>query len=901
MPGGSWTLEEEEPAGSNAPNGLVNKPVENSPSPPQEPYKSEIVTLDAAKLSEEIILFASPSGTSRATIRVRVSPDSDIEEVLPPDHGQNTRESVTRVLRVSPQQRRARCLDIFPEMKFRASPSSTDSPFIAPMADLGWDFPRGSPSNSQDGHDAEEIRASSQDDYGLGLTFPSSSSVDDQSREEIDSSAERSPHLSPSEPRQELKADTLSSFVDDRTSAVEYLARDSLSPSQPPREEEESGDDGGPGTSSFVDERRFAANESSAENLPHLASLRGESKADGPSSTIDDRDDRDYEAESTTEDSPSEPPQEEPKPETYSSVDDRCYEGVESPSEGAAHPSPSQSSREEPRGVDGLGTPTPHTHVNTEHEGNSSSTTLPEPDESDDGLVLFTPPFPTPVGEASRDGIRSALSTSREESGPDDELDTTPVIPTTPDSPSESTSRNSPFVLPSADSSLEDGLSTTRSSPSLAVTSISLPSTTRPSSRSTIRAEVASSPSDSPNSISPPLDDVNDDIILGHTAAVAPVGGHDADSESMSLYLYPATASVLSADDVALNGPGPDVDDHSELEYLDEFPLPPMTPLSFIDVDQLSLPLSLDSSFGLPADFSWEIVQHAEHENDDAGDLVVETGALFGQHAIHDDGAGDLVVESKVKPLQLHFAEPVLESPHAAVAAAEVPPQPEEGGRNSRDDVSHGSALLAPLNGESEDEWLLPPLHFPSPSLTDEVLSSPEFRATTILDSPQDVDAPNSAALPRAHTTPVSRARHTRAFSTSTTNPNAVIERRSIVWAPLNTRYDPDGARTRTLTADAKGKARAGPRPRARTVSDSGFAERHKSGSERVELDDPTEAERLKAEVSRLKKRLRVQTDKVAGLEQQQRDKSPERWEMQWVGKMYSWGFLPSSLEDAIL
>ncbi|KAJ7783354.1 hypothetical protein B0H16DRAFT_1447454 [Mycena metata] len=241
--------------------------------------------------------------------------------------------------------------------------------------------------------------------------------------------------------------------------------------------------------------------------------------------------------------------------------------------------------------------------------------------------------------------------------------------------------------------------------------------------------------------ISPPPDDANDDFILGHTGAVA---ARDA--------LLVPPASVLSGDDVALNnGPRPDVNDHSELEYLNEYPVPLMTPLNFIDRRS---PLA-------PAFPRWQLwAPHAKHENDDAG----QTGGFFVLHANHDDTAGDLV-----------------EQVAAASCGAGGRVRSEDGARHKRDDAPYGPAPSAPLSGESEDEWLPPPFHFPSPSLTDEVLSSPEF-GTTVLNSPQRADPAIRPHERRGHEQLLRRVRATLARSpprttraTSWASPSAAL------------------------------------------------------------------------------------------------------------------------------
>ncbi|KAJ7656967.1 hypothetical protein DFH06DRAFT_466594 [Mycena polygramma] len=160
---------------------------------------------DPAELSEEIRLLASApsaSSTSRETLRLRISPEYYGIEVLPPDSQQHRNGAAGRHIRDSPEQRRSRFLDhIFPEIKDDIHPFSrcpTDTNFVAPTLDIDWDFTQDGSSSAVDSSapSGEDLGASAEDSEtvpGLGLTFPSISSVDDPNHE-----AEHPPSISPS-------------------------------------------------------------------------------------------------------------------------------------------------------------------------------------------------------------------------------------------------------------------------------------------------------------------------------------------------------------------------------------------------------------------------------------------------------------------------------------------------------------------------------------------------------------------------------------------------------------------------------------------------------------------------------------------------------------------------------
>ncbi|KAJ7847541.1 hypothetical protein B0H13DRAFT_2091722 [Mycena leptocephala] len=527
---------------------------------------------------------------------------------------------------------------------------------------------------------------------------------------------------------------------------------------------------------------------------------------------------------------------------------------------------------------------------------------------------------------------------------------------------------NSPLPPSPAESDVDDDLSSTHSSPSPPVTSISLPSTARPSvspSRSTVRTETDTTSSgfgdsdDDDDSDSPRPQDADDPFMLTPSSLIDPavVADHHDSESLLSMFIRPATTSVISDDEADEEGQDEEDLDRVELEYLDEHPA--MTPLSLFGIDEISLPLSLDSSFGFPND--WVLVPHE-------GDALFASGTV-GQSGVEpkeesvsscsdgdaDDFVADVEASSESEALQLNLVsqfiqgsprargstplengmyaadqedEHVSEAPHSP--AASIDDQSETQTQTSleahelyseKESISEPEAEAPQSNGgtdpnavdvaaeedprlsevpespaastsgqpESDDDWALPALHFHSPSLTDEVLSSPEFHAAVFRQDPYMDTGESSPGQDAA----ASRARHVRAFSTS----NIGHERRSILWAPHDARDVYDTPRIGRVNANAKGKGRA----RTLTVSDSGFTG-NDHGARRVESEVQTETdvERLRAKYVRLKKELRIEQARVAELVRRERDKSPERWESRAIAKLYSWG-VPTSFEDAIM
>ncbi|KAJ6457251.1 hypothetical protein C8R45DRAFT_565258 [Mycena sanguinolenta] len=185
MPGGSWTIEEEEAPQSSPVNNLV-------PVLIQESYTVtfEITVLDPANLSEEVRLLTSPTGS---VTRVRISPEC--MEVLLPEQQQDASAAIPRHIRDSPDQRRSRYLhNIFPELAddlHAASRSPTDTRSVPSELgpDVEWEFPQreflssdpaGGPEGAPFANGTQDGQTVSTFDRGLGLHFSSEDPVEEQ-------------------------------------------------------------------------------------------------------------------------------------------------------------------------------------------------------------------------------------------------------------------------------------------------------------------------------------------------------------------------------------------------------------------------------------------------------------------------------------------------------------------------------------------------------------------------------------------------------------------------------------------------------------------------------------------------------------------------------------------------
>ncbi|KAJ7656961.1 hypothetical protein DFH06DRAFT_1132166 [Mycena polygramma] len=560
MPGGSWSLDEEEEQperlerqdlvilhtnkDGQKPSEVLNSLDSTAlsagdstlrSSETEEPY--QIVVLDPAELSEEISLLASPaaSTTSKETWRVRISPDYDIE-VLPPSP-QRGRNSAGRHIRDSPEQRRSRFLDnIFPEIKddihsFSRCPTDTDS--VAPTLDVDWDFDQyGLSTSALDSSvpSDEDLRASAEDSEtlpALGLTFPTTSSVVEPSHND----AERPSSPSPSSP-ESLLADVDLSSCDHPISVP-----DASAPSH--------------------SENAHTGAENS-ESLPGLGLTFLFTSSDNPSHD---------EAERASSRSPSS---------VGSSFDD----------------------------ID-LGSPSPPV---TSISMPSTARPLSSPSASDCTLRTDTPSS----GFADSDvEDPNSLQVEASTGDPDAQTPST-AIHERPDDES----------APGSDSG------------------------------------EAHDASNSPRHDST----ANDPFLLPQCSLFDPATVADGnDSESLpSLLIRPATASVLSDDEADTEEGGGEhtegQSEHLELEYLDEYQYPALTPLSLLGLEEISLPLSLDGSFEFRDDWVEVVPFHRSHGQD----------ALFG-----DDAVGQPVVRSGNLPSATLESEDAVSGADDADAFAE--------------------------------------------------------------------------------------------------------------------------------------------------------------------------------------------------------------------------------------
>ncbi|KAF7347158.1 hypothetical protein MVEN_01470300 [Mycena venus] len=437
----------------------------------------------------------------------------------------------------------------------------------------------------------------------------------------------------------------------------------------------------------------------------------------------------------------------------------------------------------------------------------------------------------------------------------------------------------------------------------------------------------------------------HDQLMQTPSSPVNPaVVADQADSESMlSVFIRPATASVVSADEEDKSEAEEDGLTDTELEYLDECPT--MTPLSLFGVEEISLPLSLDSSFGFPD--GWEVIPNlsstpdsffgetdtvvrpsnaASASNGDDCVTAAQASLEAPQLDAEEQTVSDPVEEptqasppSSAAPIEDTAALPIIEPPEAVIVsnggmddllvAAQAPLGPQLYAEERSSEAvaeSHSESALEdemvdtpddesghptepPEPSESMDEqsdegWSqtleLPALHFHSPSLTEEVLSSPEFHVLNFCQDFESGPGRDPASTP-------SHTRHVRVLSV----PN--VEHRSILWAPHDTRYVPEGAAS-LRRADPKGKGKD--RVHRRTIStDSGFVESEGRRVER-EVQTETEADRLKKRVVHLEKQVRRERAKVARLRRD--NESSERWESSWMVGALNFLGLPYKSED---
>ncbi|KAJ7748260.1 hypothetical protein B0H14DRAFT_3167120 [Mycena olivaceomarginata] len=477
----------------------------------------------------------------------------------------------------------------------------------------------------------------------------------------------------------------------------------------------------------------------------------------------------------------------------------------------------------------------------------------------------------------------------------------------------ESTASSSP--LPEEESSFDDDRSTIHSSHSVAVTSISIPSTARPSP-------------------SPPRSNIVDDRLM-QTPSIQAVTAVVADHTTPRAYppssFAPATASIFSdagsGDDSKSEAQGEALRPRGDVavalagqqlwdaERVGDRPASDLVTRGFLGsrwrssrTDNYRLlqtailvvagPEEQSISqrgvrLGESTDFGEETVGIAGDENEGPSDGVSEPAAVAHQRRERILIRQRLCLSHGLSRRIWGMAARRTSGDKNSHPSASVPEPPRIGEPTG---LENGAAPIASdehqgavsTDGQSDDGWLqptpelparaemqqLPPMHFPSPSLTDEVLSSPEFHALVFRDDFEVVQQQQQANPRRRRDTAPGPASHVRAFSP--------VERRSIFhFAPCR------------LEGEGKGKSRE----RARTISgDSGFAE-SATGSQRLgrKVQTETETDKLKAKCVRLKKELRVERAKVEGLVQ--REAAAEHWIAKWFS---IWG-VPTDIEQVTI
>ncbi|KAJ6541566.1 hypothetical protein B0H19DRAFT_1173640 [Mycena capillaripes] len=888
MPGGSWTIEEDEPNERPAPQRSVSEQGENSPPHPaasiQEPYiaysGSEVLELDPATLSEEIRLLPSPS-MSRASIetcRVRMSPES--LEFLPPDP---EHDAGTRRIRDSPEQRRSRFLDhVFPEIKdnlHSASRGRTDDDAMPSIFDADWDF---------------------EDSPALGLTFPSPT-MDDPSREEAEASSRNSsPPLSLADSI--LDDDDLSSTHSSPSPPVTSIslpstARPSATPSRSTQradlfgdsdddvrdssqlELEDTVDDPFLRTPSILVDPAVVADRDDSESLPSLL-LRPTA-----SSAISDDD---------------------PHKEEQDVLE---YADLEYFDEYPATTAPSAL------GVDEISLPLSHSL--------DSSVGVPYDWEVVSHQSSDDAGFAGGAVEAVADLVEANTPASSDGSA-DEPVESPAQEAIQPHAEEQSTSEHAEFEANGC-SAPDDGMD----------------SVTEGADDSLPHSPAASSDAE--------LDDEWSQSIP-HTYAEDFIAAARAPSEGLQ-FDPPASEGITPEDDMDIVGggqrpcellhsaashsdssrsesaPSEETMDMEEDEHASEglqsstasidgrleessHTTPALPPLHFHSP-------SLTGMNDFMADARLEVLQFdsqvsgntAPWEGVDTGaDVNNEDPQALESPAVTDEDAWPQTSPEQTTTLELsalHLHSLSLKPADdfvAAQAAWEVPHFHSQASQSTfptdimntaagDEEQRARAALQSPptsISSYSNDERSLetpegtpelPPLHFHSPSLTDEVLSSPEFHAAAFW---PDLGANDAILNPAA---PPREGRHVRAFTIS--HP----ERRSILWAPHDARELRGATR---WSANDKGKGRE----RAHTLSGgSGSAGNEPRAGGRVEREVQTEGnDRLTARYMRVKKQLRAEQAKVAGLVR--REKSSESWEARLMGKFqYVFG-VPSSLED---
>ncbi|KAJ7622671.1 hypothetical protein DFH06DRAFT_766784 [Mycena polygramma] len=950
MPGGSWILDEEEQTEGFEPHHPVIMLAENSPLSPQSssaliqalqgPYKIfiqesqepyQIVVLDPAELSEEISLLASPSpaaSASRETWRVRISPEYDIE-VLPPDPQRERNGAVGRQIRDSPEQRRSRFLDnIFPEIKDDIHPFSrcpTDNNLVAPTFDVEWDFNQDGPSSALDSSatSEEDLRTSAETSETLpvlGLTFPSTSLVDNlrpssPSPSSVDRSSLADVDLSSCDrPIPVPDASAPSNGENARIGAenpenVPALGLTFSFTSSVDREEAERASSRSPSSvgSSFDDiDLGSPSPPVTSISMPSTArplSSPSESdctlRTDTPSSGFADSDVEDLDSlqvEASTGD---------PDAQTPSTAIHERHDDESAPDNTSVHShSDSASPRHESTADDPFLRPQctlfDSTAVADGHDSDSLPSLLIRPatasvfsDDEEGGderleeadaerqsehlelqyLDEYQYPALTPLSLLGFEEISLPLSLDNTFEFFNDwevvpfyrsqdalfgsDAVVQPVVP----------SGNPPSAAIAADA-VSCGANDTDAFAKGAELSLEVRSQ---------NALVV--PSGSPSSAAVESEDLHggaNDTDASAEGAEPPLEVVEASSDEPPLHSPPladAGSSVADAQapsDVLRS----DAEDHSLVALVAV-----LDTNGYVDPQNRTVAVDDEGEKAFPSPSS--LAASADHRFEDEFRGVPELPALQF-HLTSFPGADDLAAGPYASLDALRVGPFTAASAIVSQASQTTPAKhgletpAEEQDRRPHSPSTDDEALRTPPTPA------LPALHFPCPSLTDEVLSSPVFRLL-------DCDTMGSGSIAAARTT----ARHVRALTTSH------VERRSILWAPHDTRDLHDGRRA-SVHAGSKDKGKA--RPRARTLS---FADdsRSRHGSEqRVEREVQTEVPVARDAVKRLKQKLRAERAKIAGLVRE-RNKSAEyeRWQASWERKWQYFGGFSYDFEDGLM
>ncbi|KAJ7696798.1 hypothetical protein B0H17DRAFT_393143 [Mycena rosella] len=857
MPGGSWAFEEERPTScfqvphaSVVPNGhgrvpedtsRFTEPTQKSQTP--QTVHSEIVTIDPAKLSEEVVLLASPTSTaSREMWRVRISPEYDIQ-VLPPDpHGSD----MVNPRRDSPQQRRSRHLNIvYPEFQdyiHSASRGSTNNAPLPSVLDIEWDFAQpdtsvgnGGPVDAG-GREEHELESHGPHDCGslpdrggfglLGLHL-SPPSMEGETRGEETSGAELSSGISDLSTPDESSLD---SDIDSSASAAETTDTPSSVPSAHPspspvslrstlRTDEaeaattvdrNSDDTASPRVDETADERLMLTPSSLAdvdadphgsESL-HSAILRPATSSvfsEGGTDTNGGR-----RAESTYEEL------EYMDEEEYSALTPLRLLGLSLP-----------------LSLDSFGLPDAWEVIPLPHPPSSSSSSESSPAYSAGGTLLPAPEEPQPDGHTSPERPSDAVPQETAPSEPPPSL----LGNSSPASASEHGS------IP-LEAAMDDV------------------------------AEPAPSPSSGHPSSDSPSD--NDDPIPEHPA------------------LTHSTSEGSSVDDAdgplqpAYAEPQPDV--HTDAEAPENEVLEEATPSEVLLIGSSNSAVSTASTEPPRATGSIALKDKIDNA---VGASLSSGDSSHNSQSDNNEATPDLPALDFHTPFLADFTgEDSVEG-----TGGSVPGEPDSfygysDAPSATDNVAGADEPPAsPSSSHSNDEPTpeLPALNFDTPSLTDSVLLSPEFHVVFSEYSSPEIEPANTIHVsifapvaPKAR----SRRRHARALSASH------AERTSILWAPQD---------TRSVRGAANGQGKGKGKARARSVSDDGSDD---AEAERVEREVQTEGDELRAKYARLKKELKEEREKVAGLAQRP-SRVLESREAMWMANLLSWGV--TNWEDCIM